>query len=187
MCYYSRVRLSLLCVFLLSLFLFYYYYYFFFPFSHSVWCVYFPFPAFCLFLSKIKSYHRFFFRDGGVRVEQHSLPPRKRVYICVCVCVSNSCSSRAELEREIEREEKRKRVTESLWNFSLAIRREREIMEGKKQVGSSSSFTTELFGSKEPSPSSGIFSSIFAPSPNPKVYIDTSISVCVCVCIHFLL
>lgn len=42
-------------------------------------------------------------------------------------------------------------------------------MEGKKQVGSSSSFTTELFGSKESSPSSGIFSSIFAPSPNPKV------------------
>ncbi|GMN47767.1 hypothetical protein TIFTF001_016941 [Ficus carica] len=42
-------------------------------------------------------------------------------------------------------------------------------MEGKKQVGSSSSFTTELFGLKESSPSSGIFSSIFASSQNPKV------------------
>ncbi|KAM6550814.1 hypothetical protein CsatB_000622 [Cannabis sativa] len=37
-------------------------------------------------------------------------------------------------------------------------------MDGKKQVGSSSSFTSELFGSKESSPSSGIFGSIFAPS-----------------------
>lgn len=43
-------------------------------------------------------------------------------------------------------------------------------MEGRKQVGessSSSSFTSDLFGTKEPSPSSslnGIFSSIFPPS-----------------------
>ncbi|KAE8717284.1 hypothetical protein F3Y22_tig00110053pilonHSYRG00029 [Hibiscus syriacus] len=38
-------------------------------------------------------------------------------------------------------------------------------MEGKKKVGSSSSsFTSELFGSKDsPSPSTGIFGSIFAP------------------------
>ncbi|KAI9079616.1 hypothetical protein K1719_038443 [Acacia pycnantha] len=39
-------------------------------------------------------------------------------------------------------------------------------MEGKNQVGSSSSFTSELFGSKDPSPSSssGIFESMFPPS-----------------------
>ncbi|XP_062095447.1 uncharacterized protein LOC133801293 [Humulus lupulus] len=37
-------------------------------------------------------------------------------------------------------------------------------MDGKKQVGSSSTFTSELFGSKESSSSSGIFGSIFAPS-----------------------
>ncbi|KAL5550223.1 hypothetical protein UlMin_000399 [Ulmus minor] len=37
-------------------------------------------------------------------------------------------------------------------------------MEGKKQGGSSSSFTTELFGSKDSASSSGIFGSIFAPS-----------------------
>ncbi|KAI5584444.1 hypothetical protein POPTR_006G092400v4 [Populus trichocarpa] len=43
-------------------------------------------------------------------------------------------------------------------------------MEGKKQTGSSSSsFTSDLFGSKENSPSSmGIFGSIFAPA-SPKV------------------
>ncbi|KAM7526402.1 hypothetical protein LguiA_016304 [Lonicera macranthoides] len=42
-------------------------------------------------------------------------------------------------------------------------------MEGRKQVGSSSSsFTSDLFGSEDSSgssPSTGIFSSIFAPSP----------------------
>ncbi|XP_058212894.1 uncharacterized protein LOC131324794 isoform X1 [Rhododendron vialii] len=39
-------------------------------------------------------------------------------------------------------------------------------MDGKKQMGSSSSFTTDLFGSTESSASSssGIFGSIFAPS-----------------------
>lgn len=39
-------------------------------------------------------------------------------------------------------------------------------MEGRKQVGSSSSFTSELFGSKESHPSSatGIFESMFSPS-----------------------
>ncbi|XP_028796558.1 uncharacterized protein LOC114752006 [Neltuma alba] len=39
-------------------------------------------------------------------------------------------------------------------------------MEGKNQVGSSSSFTSELFGSKDQSPSSssGILGSIFSPS-----------------------
>lgn len=37
-------------------------------------------------------------------------------------------------------------------------------MEGRKQMGSSSSFTSELFGSKESSSSNGIFGSIFAPS-----------------------
>ncbi|KAF3449044.1 hypothetical protein FNV43_RR09768 [Rhamnella rubrinervis] len=37
-------------------------------------------------------------------------------------------------------------------------------MEGRKQMGSSSSFTSELFGSQESSSSSGIFGSIFAPS-----------------------
>ncbi|XP_054781551.1 uncharacterized protein LOC129288816 [Prosopis cineraria] len=39
-------------------------------------------------------------------------------------------------------------------------------MEGKNRVGSSSSFTSELFGSKDPSPSSssGILGSIFSPS-----------------------
>ncbi|XP_024028064.1 uncharacterized protein LOC21399963 [Morus notabilis] len=43
-------------------------------------------------------------------------------------------------------------------------------MEGKKQVGSSSSsFTTELFGSKDSSSSSGIFGSIFPPPSNSKV------------------
>lgn len=38
-------------------------------------------------------------------------------------------------------------------------------MEGRRQVGSSSSFTSELFGTKEspPSNSSGIFASIFPP------------------------
>ncbi|KDP24533.1 hypothetical protein JCGZ_25097 [Jatropha curcas] len=36
-------------------------------------------------------------------------------------------------------------------------------MEGKKQPGSSSSFTSELFGSKDSVSSSGIFGSIFAP------------------------
>ncbi|XP_057458892.1 uncharacterized protein LOC130749534 [Lotus japonicus] len=43
-------------------------------------------------------------------------------------------------------------------------------MDEKKQKGTSSSFTAELFGSKEshPSPSSGIFGSIFSP-PSPKV------------------
>ncbi|XP_004492373.1 uncharacterized protein [Cicer arietinum] len=43
-------------------------------------------------------------------------------------------------------------------------------MEGNKQVGSSSSFTSELFGSNDlhPSSSSGIFDSIF--SPSPKVF-----------------
>lgn len=45
-------------------------------------------------------------------------------------------------------------------------------MEGKKQTGSSSSsFTSDLFGSKDNSPSSmGIFGSIFAPA-SPKVLI----------------
>ncbi|BBH06206.1 hypothetical protein Prudu_017784 [Prunus dulcis] len=42
-------------------------------------------------------------------------------------------------------------------------------MEGRKQVGSSSSFTSELFGSKEPSSSSGIFGAIFAPSSKELV------------------
>ncbi|XP_061366889.1 uncharacterized protein LOC133310017 [Gastrolobium bilobum] len=39
-------------------------------------------------------------------------------------------------------------------------------MEGRKQVGSSSSFTSELFGSNEshPSSASGVFESIFSPS-----------------------
>uniref|UniRef100_A0A2P2QP71 Uncharacterized protein MANES_09G098500 n=1 Tax=Rhizophora mucronata TaxID=61149 RepID=A0A2P2QP71_RHIMU len=37
-------------------------------------------------------------------------------------------------------------------------------MEGNKQVGSSPSFTSELFGSKEPSSSTGDFGSFFAPS-----------------------
>uniref|UniRef100_I1J720 Uncharacterized protein n=1 Tax=Glycine max TaxID=3847 RepID=I1J720_SOYBN len=43
-------------------------------------------------------------------------------------------------------------------------------MEGNKQKGASSSFTSELFGSKEsrPSSSSGIFGSIFSP-PSSKV------------------
>ncbi|KAK7390470.1 hypothetical protein VNO78_25776 [Psophocarpus tetragonolobus] len=43
-------------------------------------------------------------------------------------------------------------------------------MEGNKQKGTSSSFTSELFGSKEshPSSSSGIFGSIFSP-PSSKV------------------
>ncbi|KAJ4704562.1 Plant/T7H20-70 protein [Melia azedarach] len=36
-------------------------------------------------------------------------------------------------------------------------------MEGRKQTGSSSSLTNELFGSKESSSSSGIFGSIFSP------------------------
>lgn len=39
-------------------------------------------------------------------------------------------------------------------------------MEGKKQMGSSSSLTSELFGSNEshPPPASGIFESMFSPS-----------------------
>ncbi|KAJ1411223.1 hypothetical protein SESBI_21264 [Sesbania bispinosa] len=43
-------------------------------------------------------------------------------------------------------------------------------MEQRKQKGTSSSLTSELFGSKEPHPSSssGIFGSIFSP-PSPKV------------------
>ncbi|BFG36286.1 hypothetical protein CerSpe_225600 [Prunus speciosa] len=42
-------------------------------------------------------------------------------------------------------------------------------MEGRKQVGSSSSFTSDLFGSKESSSSSGIFGAIFAPSSKELV------------------
>ncbi|GAV65455.1 hypothetical protein CFOL_v3_08970 [Cephalotus follicularis] len=38
-------------------------------------------------------------------------------------------------------------------------------MEGKKQAESSSSLTNELFGSNDSSSSTGIFSSLFAPSP----------------------
>ncbi|KAK9986438.1 hypothetical protein SO802_031389 [Lithocarpus litseifolius] len=37
-------------------------------------------------------------------------------------------------------------------------------MEGSKKTASSASLTSELFGSKDSSPSSGIFGSIFAPS-----------------------
>lgn len=58
-------------------------------------------------------------------------------------------------------------------------------MEGKKQVGSSSSsFTTELFGSKDSSSSSGIFGSIFPPPSNSKVYIHTYIDTYI---FHYLL
>ena len=43
-------------------------------------------------------------------------------------------------------------------------------MEGRKPAGSSSSFTSELFGSKDSSSSSGIFGAIFAPPfTSPKV------------------
>ncbi|TQD77637.1 hypothetical protein C1H46_036847 [Malus baccata] len=44
-------------------------------------------------------------------------------------------------------------------------------MEGRKKTGSSSSsFTSELFGSKESSASSGIFGAIFAPSSKDLVF-----------------
>lgn len=52
-------------------------------------------------------------------------------------------------------------------------------MEGKKQKGTSSSFTSELFGSKEShsSSSSGIFGSIFSP-PSPKVMFSFFYTFC---------
>lgn len=56
--------------------------------------------------------------------------------------------------------------TKTRWRAEREVL-ERERMEGRKQAtsySSSSSLTSELFGSKESSSSSGIFGSIFAPS-----------------------